>query len=643
MEQSYYELARAHLAKYNYDSAEFAEKYQFDGNLGAIYTQFATTFRVWSPVASQVAILYYGIWQEDQAIPEDPLEIWPMDSGPSGTWEFRAEGDLHYAIYRYQIIYFTGEKRSCVDPYAKAVTVNSGHSVVMHMARTDPAHWSFEKKILTKAEDAIIYEASIRDLSMDPQTNIINKGKFLGLTETGRVNKKGQPVGIDYLANLGITHLQLMPFFDFATVDEEKSKYEYNWGYDPVNYNVPDGSFATDPYDPACRIREIKMMIQAIHDKGLSVIMDVVYNHVYDVVNHPFTVLVPGYYFRHLENGSLANGTFCGNELASERSMVRTYLVDSVLYWTNEYNIDGFRFDLMGILDVETIQTIREKLNEIHPEIFMLGEGWNMGDVLPVCDRAIPENSAKLHGVSFFDDEFRNAIRGNVFHGDSRGFVSGLCRDFNFWNFEILDKRYANPSQMIRYAEAHDNYTLFDQIQTALPGRSMDEYIRRQNLANSMIILGQGIPFIHSGQEFLRTKFGNYNSYNEADNINQIDWSQISRTSVQYFKDLICLRKRHPIFHYKSFAEILDHVEIDFLSDNLLKMRIKNGKYDFWIFFNAYEKNSYTLVDAGEYQVYFWDNKSYLDQEEIWVCQEGKNNIAISGLSTLVMAKLKCL
>ncbi|NLC25416.1 MAG: type I pullulanase, partial [Fastidiosipila sp.] len=478
------------------------------------------------------------------------------------------------------------------------------------------------------------------DLTSFPKTNVKNKGKYLGLAEKGRKTENNLPVGLDYIASLGITHLQLLPFYDFETVDESKPSANYNWGYDPANYNVPEGSFAVDPYDPLSRIKELKTMVQALHDHDIRLIMDVVYNHVYNEYTHPFTVLVPGYYFRHLPDCRLANGTLCGNEIASERSMVKKYIIDSVLYWLNEYKLDGFRFDLMGILDTFTVKKLRQLFNEIDPSIILLGEGWNMGDVLPESIRATLERSQFLRNVSFFNDQFRNAIRGNVFDKYNRGFVSSGPTDRDFINYDLMQKKYAEPEQIIQYAAAHDNFTLFDQISSSVPDRSFQEYIQRQNLANSIVILSQGIPFIHSGQEFLRTKFGNPNSYNAPDEINQIVWTESDRESVSYLKALIQFRKEHPVFRYPSFKKILKHVQADFLSDHLIKVRIKDQADDYWVFFNSYQAKSYGLIDAGDYQVYFAANNSYLDQEKTVSIAEGENTIAIDPLSTLLLRKI---
>ncbi len=650
--EQYYQFVLPYLKKYDYDSREFSEKYHFDGELGAIYQVDKTIFRVWSPVVKQIDVLYFGKWAKGQAIPEQPLEIWRMQPTEQGIWQVMQERDLHLAMYLYQVTYHSGAKRRCVDPYAKAVTINSGCSVVFNPeavksefqeGNSASAPRSHDHRISPKK--AIVYETSIRDITSDPRTTIQHKGKFLGLAETGKVIMHDgitTPVGLDYIKSLGVTHLQLMPFFDFATVDERDPENQYNWGYDPLNYNVPDGSFSIAAENPLSRILELKTMIHAIHEQGLSLIMDVVYNHVFDVRSHPFSVLVPGYYFRHLPlpNARLANATLCGNELASERSMVQKYIVDSVLYWCREFSLDGFRFDLMGILDIDTMQKLRLALDNIDPRIISIGEGWDMGDLLPQAFRASAKNARYLPGYLFFNEQFRNAVRGNVFNIQEKGFIMGNFRGDSFLDYQQLKTQYASPGQMLQYVEVHDNATLFDHLDAALTEEPLSSLERRQNLANSMVILLPGTPFIHSGQEFMRTKFGNHNSYNSPDSVNRIDWAKAGQPSVSYLRDLIAFRKLHEAFLFESFADILERAELHFHSGHLLKYRVRSADEDFWIFFNSYEKSSYTLIDAAEYRVYFADNKSYLDIDNRVVYEEGKNTIEIPGLSTLVMKKI---
>ncbi len=643
-QKDYYHFVCSFLDKYDYDSLEFRHSYHYSGNLGFLYSKEETIFKVWSPVVKNIEVLSYGIWQEEIEIPQEPLEVWPMQKLEKGVWQVKIKGDQHLLIYRLRVTYDNDEQRITLDPYSVATTVNGGHSVVIDLDQTQPDNWNSRRMDFTRSVDAIIYEMSIRDFTIFPDTDIEHKGKFLGLTESGRTNAEGLPVGLDYLSSLGITHVQLMPFYDFATVNEEHATLEYNWGYDPANYNVPDGSFATNPYNPLTRIREAKSMIQALHDRDLRVIMDVVYNHVYDVATHPFTVLVPGYYFRHTEDGELANGTFCGNEVATERSMVSKYITDSVLYWAREYNLDGFRFDLLGIIDVFTMRTIREQIDRIDPSIIILGEGWNMGDVLPEILRSTADRSRMLRGIGFFNDQFRNSIRGNVFDKYTKGFAAGGETDSLFLDYSLLSERYARPGQMIQYAAAHDNYTLFDQIASSLPRRSYEEYERRQNLANSMVLLSQGVAFIHSGQEFMRTKFGDPNSYNSPDSVNQVVWPETNRYTVDYFKALVEFRKNNPEFHYRSFREILNNVQVDFLSDHLIKIKIKSLKKnskEFWVFFNSYEGFSPTLMDAGEYLIYFADNGFFIDQPKKLELAEDSNMINISPLSTFLVQKIK--
>ncbi len=638
-EQAYQNFVLPYLEQYDYASEGFAEKYHYDDELGAIFSQEKTIFRVWSPVVKQIDILYFGQWVKDKMVSDTPAEIWPMTRDEKGVWEHEQPGNLEFGMYLYQVTYFSGEQKTCNDPYAKAVTINAKHTVILDLEKTNIETWK-PYSSTAQGTDIIIYEASIRDFTSYPETDIQHKGKFVGIAESGRKNRKGQAVGLDYLEELGITHLQLMPFFDFATIDEEHPEAGYNWGYDPMNFQVPEGSYASQPDHPLNRIFELKKMIQALHDKNIAIIMDTVFNHVYQVETHPFTVLVPGYYFRHLENGKPANGTWCGNEVASERSMVRKYLLDTIEYWVKEFHIDGFRLDLMGILDYETVNLIKEKVDALQPSNIILGEGWNMGEALPEELRASSLNAKKMPGISFFNDRFRNAVRGNVFNLREKGFITGGGQDFDFLNVDSWKQNYVDASQMVQYVAAHDNYTLFDQISGAVPNQDFSFYARIQNLANSMVLLIPGIPFIHAGQEFMRSKYGEGNSYNLPDYINQINWDLIDRETVDYMKALIRFRKSHTLFRMSDFEEISRCIEFHFLSKQLLKMRIKGKREDFWCFFNAYDRDSYTLIDAANYEMSFEDNIEFSNKRNQKSFHEGGNTIEIRPYSTFVMRKI---
>ncbi len=637
--EAYRDFVFPFLQEYDYQSEKFAETYHYDGTLGAVYSPEKTVFRVWSPVVAQVDILYFGKWQKYKGLQDKPQDIWPMKLIDGKVWEYRKRGNLEMGLYLYRVTYFNGEQRTCVDPYAKSVTQNSQYTVIVNPAKTRIKGW---KKFSSpyQSNEMIIYEASVRDFTSYPETNIEHKGKFLGLTETGRVNHQGESVGFDYLKKLGITHLQLMPIFDFATVDEENPQAAYNWGYDPLNYQVPEGSFASKLEEPLSRIIDLKVLIQTLHDEQIAVIMDSVFNHVYQVETHPFTVLVPGYYFRHFSDGTPANGTGCGNEIASERSMVRKYILDTIEYWIKEFHIDGFRLDLMGIMDYETVNLIKEKVQRLQPNNIILGEGWNMGEILPENQRATSMNAKKMPGIAFFNDRFRNAISGNAFDLTEKGFVTGETKDLEFLDQEFLADYYDNPLQMIQYVASHDNYTLYDHISSSIPHRDMPFYSAVQNLANSVVLLLPGIPFIHAGQEFMRSKNKEGNSYNLPDSINQLNWDLLQHDTINFFKELIRFRKFHTHFSPSTFAELKEYTELHFLSENLLKLRIKNGTGDFWCFFNAYEGDSYTLVDAGEYEIFIENDIVFFDKMYRKYFAEGQNTIKINPLSVLLMRKM---
>ncbi|MHB0928444.1 MAG: type I pullulanase [Candidatus Nanopelagicales bacterium] len=529
-------------------------------DLGSTYAPSFTTFRVWSPAASDVKlVLFRGEPQEH-----------PMGADRHGSWVTAIDGDLHGVEYLYRAN-INGEWREAIDPYGRASTINAGHSVVVDLARTDPARWTSERPTFSgHAVDAVFYEIHTRDFSMDPESGISpgHRGKWLAFTEHGTLTPSGNRSGIDPIRELGITHLQLLPIYDFGSVDERDSG-QYNWGYDPVQYNVPDGSYATDAVHPFVRITELKQTIQSLHDDGLRVVMDVVYNHVFDAASHAFEKLAPGVFFRLNADGSYGNASGCGNEIASEHPMVRKFIVESVAYWAREYHVDGFRFDLMGILDVQTMRQVRAALDAIDPTILVIGEGWTMGNLLPDQQKADALNAAQLPGMGFFNDVLRDAVKGSVFsHGD-RGYVQGEVghRD------GVLDGIVGNvryneaiggmwgeieAGQAVNYVEAHDNMTLIDKLAASMPNATADERARCFRLATSIVLLSQGLPFLHAGQDFMRSKQGDDNSYASGDGVNALRWEQrIERFEmVEYVRGLIAVRKAHPAFRMRSADEV---------------------------------------------------------------------------------------
>lgn len=552
-------------------------------DLGSIYTPLFTNFKVWAPTASKVSLLIYDDVRAVKYSEHD------MKLNDDGTWSYKVFGDLKKALYMYRVC-VNGMMNEVVDPYAKAVTVNGTRGAVVNMDLTNPEGWNQDRHspVLESPLDAVIYEAHIRDISVDAGSGIRNKGLFLGLTEPGTLGSDGVKTGIDHLVELGVTHVHFLPLQDFATVDEsvtaeDKARFGdgisgtsdwgriYNWGYDPLNFNAPEGSYSSNPYDPYVRIYELKKMIQSLHRAGLKVIMDVVYNHTYKSWDSNFNLLVPGYYHRTDKWGNYTNGSGCGNELATERHMVRKFVVDSLKYWALEYHIDGFRFDLMALIGKDTMRQISRELKAIYPGMIIYGEPWTGG--LSGLDGAqlLYKGAQRDMGVAVFNDNFREAIKGDN-DGKSHGFaLGGWDKEFNIkkgvvggvYYDEYIQDFASNPDETINYVTSHDNLTLWDKLEISCPHYSEEDKIKIAMLAQAIVLTSQGIPFIFGGEELLRTKMGNHNSYNAGDFINRIDWSRKSKykTVFNYYRGLISLRKSHKAFRMRSALEIREKLK----------------------------------------------------------------------------------
>lgn len=545
------------------NSKEFDDLYSYQGNdLGNSYTASATAFRVWAPTAQSVKLVTYG---NATAPTATGTEI-AMTKDVKGTWIANLSGDQNGTVYTYRAT-IGAETNEAVDPYVRATTINGGKGVVVDMAALRLASPAAKPAFSGKTTDAVFYELHVRDASIDPSSGVsaANRGKFLGLTELGtKTPNKKSPTALSAIKDLGVTHVQLLPVFDFASIDESKTG-EYNWGYDPQNYNVPEGSYSTDPTNPTKRITELKQVVDTFHKNGLRAIMDVVYNHVSSAQSFSMEKLVPGYFFRTEPDGNLANGTGCGNEVASERSMVRKFIVDSVKFWATEYGFDGFRFDLMGILDTVTMNQIRTELNKIDPSILIIGEGWDMGDVLDGSLKADQKNATSMPGIGHFNDTIRDGVKGSVFNHSETGYAQGKLTSISAVKSGVVGQVAYDatagggwgavyPTVSVNYVEAHDNLTLFDKLQASMPKASAAERQRVFELSSSIAILAQGLPFIHAGQEFMRTKLGDDNSYKSGDKINALKWNQrvTNAKVVDYFKGLIALRKAHPAFRMST-------------------------------------------------------------------------------------------
>jgi len=536
-----------------------------DANLWVQYSPQQTTFTIWSPIAEEIQLHLYPDGDQSKASKSLALE-----KGKKGVWQKIVEGDLNGTYYTYQVKTNGHWLKETPGIYATAVGVNGLRAMVLDMETTNPTDWAADKgPALNSPNDAILYELHVRDMTIHPSSGSSSPGKYMGLTEGGTKGPEGVATAIDHMKELGITHVHLLPSYDHYSIDESRlDTAQYNWGYDPQNYNVPEGSFASDPFKAEVRIREFKQMVKAFHDAGIGVILDVVYNHTGRTEESNFNQELPGYYYRQKEDGSWSDASACGNETASERAMVRKFIKESVLHWAKEYHLDGFRFDLMGIHDIKTMNQVTATLKEFNPDILIYGEGWTAGDSpLPEKDRALKKHAHLMPHLSVFSDDIRDGLKGSVFDEKDRGFASGKAEmeasvrfgvvgsiqhdqiDYGAVNYSNASWA-LNPWQAISYVSCHDNHTLFDKLRISMEGAGRKELIAMHKLANAIVLTSQGIPFLHAGVEMMRTKGGEHNSYNLPDAVNQIDWNWKvqNRAVFDYYQALIDLRKKHPAF-----------------------------------------------------------------------------------------------
>ena len=507
---------------------EKAEKNYFRGKLGAIYSPKKTLFRLWRPFAQKAFLRLYNA--------ENELVLSKRMKRRKSIFEISVSGDLQGFRYDFSVV-ANSETREFADSYSSLVNSAGTRGIVADMRKNAPVGWENDKSV--RAENPVVYELSVRDFSMDKSADFSARGKFSAFCEVGVKNKFGDICGLEYIKSLGVTHIQLMPVFDF---DSDGSI--YNWGYNPRFFNAPSGYYSCEN-----GIFELRSLVMSAHKMGMGVIADVVYNHVYDAGNSVFEKQFSGYFFRGEEEFS--NGSGCGNEFASERKMARKFILDSLEFLEREYHFDGFRFDLMGLIDIETIRRAELKLRKINPEILLYGEGWTGGEsALSEKFRAVQKNARKLQGVAFFNDSFRDAVRGNVFDVYDKGFVSGDVRKIEPIKRAITGKYPENtniPAQTVNYAECHDDHTLYDRLRISLKRAGKDKIMRAEKMAGALLMLTSGIVFIHAGQEFLRTKNFSSNSYSLPDSVNSIKWDLISKNSalVDYYRGLIKFRKRY--------------------------------------------------------------------------------------------------
>lgn len=649
-----------------FSSKEFEDAFYYDGDdLGAIWSKDKTNFRVWAPTASEVKVNLYKTG--DQA---DLIETVPMTKDVKGTWIVEKTGDLNGTYYTYSVT-VNGTTNEAVDPYAKAVGVNGDRGMVINLDSTNPDGFADQiRPAFGNSTDAVIYELHIRDFSNDKSSGMKNKGKYLAFTETGTTTTSGQKTGVDYLKDLGITHVQLQPSFDFATIDEKKlDTPQFNWGYDPKNYNVPEGSYSTDPYKGEVRVNEYKQMVQSLHKNGIRVVMDVVYNHTSASSGSNLNKIVPGFYYRMNAQGGFSNASGCGNETASERAMVRKLIVDSVVYWATEYKVDGFRFDLMGIHDKTTMNDVRAALDKVDPSIILYGEGWTGGSsVYPESDRAMKASMNTIDSrIGAFCDDLRDGIKGSVFNATDKGFVtgkSGVEESIKFGivaatkNSQINYKKVnyssapwaAQPTQTINYTSAHDNLTLWDKISTSNAKDSLKNRIKMNLLSSAIVFTSQGTPFFLEGEEILRSKptdktgkkFDS-NSYKSSDFTNNIKWDTVA-TNIDvynYYKGLIAFRKAHSALRMTKTSDIQANLKfMKGLDAKVIGYTINNSPNNetaksICVIFNANKKSTKVKIPSGSWNVYVKGNKAGTK-----VLEKIKGgSVTVAPISTLICVK----
>ena len=679
-----------------FDTLDFEKMYCYDGELGYVYTKEKTIFKVWSPVAKKISVKIYSEGMGDNLISK--TDMLKMDKG---LWQLEIEEDLEDKFYTYELeidnlkkneekkeessidYIYTDEDESTVmetpDIYGKACGVNGLRTMIVDMKKTNPKDWSKDKKPeFNDMLDAILYEVHIRDFSSDDSCGMGNRRKYLAFTENGTHNDYGMATGVEHLKELGITHVHLLPMQDYVTVDERECDPEhYNWGYDPLNYYIPEGSYATDAFDGKVRIREFKELVKSLHDNGIRVVMDVVYNHTYSVKESLFNRLVPNYYYR-IENNKYTDGSACGNETASDHYMFRKYMIDSLKYWIEEYHIDGFRFDLMAVHDIETINKIRLMADEIDTSIILYGEGWKGGySKLDPHKAAFKLNASKVNMVAMFNDDGRDAVKGSVFIADKKGFATGAMYDNKVKNKKAINNKIKyfvagsgehsqvntvssvdnpmwglkdevvswadEPYKTINYVSAHDNLTLWDKILVSNKSEDLETKKQMNKLSMAIVMLSQGIPFIHAGDEFLRSKKNancslgyDDNSYVSSDEVNSIKWNDkhIYEDVFNYYKGLIAFRKATKELKLRTRSEI----------DKLLKFR-ETEKEDIIIYsigeagdviigFNGSKKDYSMELPEGKWNVYIDDNNA---SDKALKCVS--ESIVLKGLSAVALKK----
>ena len=635
-----------------------SKEYLFD-DLGAVYSSNETGFRLWAPVADDVFLCLYKTGDGD-----DLIKRVRMEKSEGGTWFSLQPGDLDKTYYTYELRY--GDRLiESYDPYARACGVNGLRSMVIDLAKTNPEGFCQDKgPDCAEVTDAIITEISVVDTTADKSSGVKNPGKFLGLTEEGTVSAEGMATGLDHIKELGVTHVQILPSFDFASIDESSDKEQYNWGYDPLNYNIPEGSMSSDPFHGEVRIREYKQMVKAFHDNGIGVIMDVVYNHTFNIEGNSFQKTAPDYFYRK-DGDRYSDASACGNEVASERPMVRKYIIDSLCYWVSEYHIDGFRFDLMGVLDIETMNQARAALIKLKPDIILYGEGWTGEDsVMPEDQRGLKVNVSKMPGYGMFSDDIRDSVKGHVFYYDQLGFadggtgkendiryaVTGAVKhpqvDYDRYTYTAEGAWAVRPGNSINYVSCHDNYTLWDRYEISSPEDSVDILKRKNMLSAAIVFTSQGVPFFLQGEEFGRTKpiEGSddraENSYNMPLYTNSVKYDRLAefKDMNEYYKGLIQIRKNHSLFRLSTAEQVAQKLKfIECNEPNVVAYRLMDENEQIFVAYNANrEAVTLELPEEGGWTVIAQD--TFADDRGI---AQIKNQAVIPQISCLIAIKNK--
>ena len=629
-------LSPAITAQSNFD-AKFKNYPTYNGDdLELTVDKTGTHWRLWSPEAQEAVVKIYDHGKGGEAIQTLPMEF----HKENGTWTASVPEKLYGKFYTFSVKFDGKWLNETPGVWAKAVGVNGKRAAIIDFSQTNPEGWAEDKGPEVKNfSDVIVYEMHHRDLSMHPSSGITNKGKFIALTEAGTTSPTGEKTGIDHLKELGVTHVHILPSYDYNSVDESNLQNNtYNWGYDPQNYNAPEGSYSTNPENPETRVKEMKEMVKALHDAGIGVIMDVVYNHTAENDGSNFSLTAPGYYYRHREDGSYSDASGCGNETASDLQQMQDYIVNSVKYWADEYHIDGFRFDLMAIHDTETMNRVASELKEINPSIFVYGEGWTAGDSpLAPERRALKENVSKMNDIAVFSDDLRDAVKGHYTDASDRGFATGKPGLEETVKIGIVaatqhpqvdyskgnNSKFAyasSPEMIVNYISCHDDLCLTDKLKHSMKDEPEKNQLEAAKLAQTIVFTSQGTPFMFAGEEIFRDKKGVHNSYNRPDSINAIDWNNKTkyRDQFDYYQGLIELRKSHPAFRMTSAEDISKHLVFDKIDSektpNLISYSLKdNANGDPWkeikVVFNGASYEQTVNIPKGKWIIVAKDGK----------------------------------